>query len=76
MKKFNIGDKVVVDNPIGSYNEKFKGMKGKIIDIYRFSDIPILYTGVIFSGFCTLKLEFDTISDTSVFSVHEVSPIE
>ena len=30
VKQFDIGDKVIVDNPFGSFHEKFRGMKGRV----------------------------------------------
>lgn len=77
MSKFNIGDNVIVDNPIGSYNEKFKGMKGTVKNIYRLNGIPTIGgTGLFLLGPCLLKLEFNTIPNTYTFSINEVSLAE
>lgn len=72
MKKFNIGDKVIVDNPFGSYHEKFRGMKGKIKYISNHDGVS---NNIVFME--TVILEFDTNPNMYFeFSINEVSLTE
>ena len=72
MKQFDIGDKVIVDNPFGSFHEKFIGMKGKVKYI---SNSDNLHSDIEFIK--TVILEFETNKNMCFeFSVDEVSLVE
>ena len=72
MKQFDIGDKVIVDNPFGSFHEKFRGMKGRVKYTSNNDKLP---SGIEFIK--TVILEFNTNKNMCFeFSVDEVSMIE
>ena len=72
MKQFDIGDKVIVDNPSGSFHEKLRGMKGRVKYTSNNDKLP---SDIEFIK--TVILEFDTNKNMCFeFSVDEVSLIE